>query len=158
MYPFLQLFGLVFLGSAGVMWLVKVSNVTIKQNGLKLIPVVAIVMCLSFFSLSSTIAGFETSLFVGEKTAYYKLYGTSQESYFDQWKASNIENKYLFSMDIGLEEDLEIIRIAEKLKKEFESKGFALPEKHIVRKEEDYQWVIINRTKRKREIKCLRYY
>jgi hypothetical protein len=144
--PFLQLFGLVFLGSAGVMWLVKVSNVKIKQNGLKLIPVIMLIMCLSFFSLSSTIAGFETSLFVGEHTAYTKVYGTPQESHFDQWKESNIRNKYLFSMDIGLEEDLEITRIAEKLKKEFESKGFALPEKHIVRKGVDYQWVIINRT------------
>jgi hypothetical protein len=146
MYPFLQLLGLVFLGSAGVIWLVKVSNVKIKQKGLKLVPIVAIVLCLSFFSLSSTIAGFETSLFVDEHTAYTKIYGTSQESYFDQWKAYNIENKYLFSMDTGSKEDLEITRITEKLEKEFESKGFELPEKHIVRKEDDCQWLIINRT------------
>ena len=51
-------------------------------------------------------------------------------------------------MDTGSEEDLEITRVGltEKLKREFESKGFALPEKHIVRKGVDYQWVIINRT------------
>jgi hypothetical protein len=90
MYPFLQLFGLVFLGSAGIIWIL--SNIKIKQNKLKLIPVIVLIMCLAFFSTSSTIAGFETSLFVDEETAYPKLYGTLQESYFNQWEASNIEN------------------------------------------------------------------
>jgi len=146
MYSFLQLFGLVFLGSAGIIWLVKVSNIKIEQNKLKLIPVIILIMCLAFFSLSSTIAGFETSLFVDEHTAYAKLYGTPQESYFGQWKASNIANKYLFSMDIGLEEDLNKRRfgLTEKLRGEFESREFALPEKPDVRKDEDYQWEIID--------------
>jgi hypothetical protein len=149
MYPFLQLFGLVFLGSAGIIWLVKVSNIKIEQNKLKLIPVIVLIMCLSFFSLSSTIAGFETSLFVGEDTAYPKLYGSPQESCFNEWKASNIENKYLFSMDIGLEEDLNRRRIGlEELEKEFESRGFALPVKPDVRKEEDYRWTIMDRKNR----------
>lgn len=92
MYPFLQLFGLVFLGSAGIIWLVKVSNAKIRQNRLKVIPVVAIVMCFSFFSLSSTIMGFETSLFVDEHTAYSKLYGSPQETYFSQWDESYMIN------------------------------------------------------------------
>jgi len=90
LYPFLQLFGLVFLAGAGIMWIL--GDIKIRQNRLKVIPVIILIMCLSFFSLSSTIAGFETSLFVGEHTAYYKLYGTPQESYFNQWKASNIVN------------------------------------------------------------------
>ena len=149
LYSFLQLFGLVFLGSAGVIWIL--NNIKLEYNKLKLIPVIVLIMCLSFFSLSSTIAGFETSLFVGEETAYYKLYGSPQESYFNQWKASNIVNEYLFSMDIGLEEDLNKRRIglSEKLKKEFESKRFALPEKPDVRKEEDDPWMIIDRKKNK---------
>jgi len=143
MYAFLQLFGLVFLGSAGVIWIL--NNIKLEYNKLKLIPVIILIMCLSFFSLSSTIAGFETSLFVGEETAYYKLYGTPQESYFNQWKASNIVNKYLFSMDTRLEEDLNKRRIglSGELEKEFE--GFALPEKPDVRKGEDDRWTIMDR-------------
>lgn len=147
MYPYLQLFGLVFLGSAGVMWLVKESNIEIKQSGLKLISIVILIMCLAFFSLSSTIAGFETSLFVGEEIAYYKLYGSPQESYFNEWKASNIVNKYLFSMDIGLDEDLDSSArgLSEKLENEFKRIGFALPERSVVIKEDDDQWVITDR-------------
>ena len=150
MYPYLQLFGLVFLGSAGIIWLVNVSNVKIKQNKLKLVPVVAVIICLSFFSLSSTIAGFETSPFVGEETVYPKLYGTSQESYFNQWEASNIE-LCLFSMDLRLEEDLNKRRrgLTAGLENEFKSRGVALPENPDVRKVGDYQWTIIDRINKK---------
>ena len=145
MYPFLQLFGLVFLGSAGIMWIS--GNVNLKENRFKIVPVIVLIICLSFFSLSSTIAGFETSLFVDEHTAYSKLYGSPQETYFGQWKASHIENKYLFSMGIGLEEELNRRRIglSGELKKEFESRGFALPERPDVRTDKDYQWTIIDR-------------
>jgi len=148
MYPYLQLFGLVFLGSAGIVWIL--SNIKIKQNRLKLISVVAIVICLSFFSLSSTIAGFETSPFVGEETTYYKLYGTPQESYFNQWEASNIE-PYLFSMDLRLEEDLNKRRrgLTAGLENEFKSRGVALPENPDVRKEEDNRWMIMDRKENK---------
>ena len=148
MYPFLQLFGLVFLGSAGIVWIL--GNVNLKENRFKIVPVIVLIMCLSFFSLSSTIAGFETSLFVGEETAYSKVYGTPHESYFNEWKASNIVNKYLFSMDLRLEEDLNKIRIglSGELDKEFESGGFVLPEKNDVRKDGDCQWTVINRTNR----------
>ena len=144
-YPFLQLFGLVFLGSAGIMWIS--GNVNLKENRFKIVPVIVLIMCMSFFSLSSTIAGFETSLFVDEHTAYSKLYGSPQETYFGQWKASHIENKYLFGMDIGLEEELNRRRIglSGELKKEFESRGFALPERPDVRTDKDYQWTIIDR-------------
>jgi len=49
-------------------------------------------------------------------------------------------------MDIGLEEELNRRRIglSGELKKEFESRGFALPERPDVRTDKDYQWTIID--------------
>lgn len=151
MYPFLQLFGLVFLGTMGIMWILDISK--IKKKRLNLIPVIIVIMCLAFFSTSSTIAGFETSLFVSKETAYYRSYTTPHESYFNQWQASNSVNEYLFSMDIGLEEDLNKRRviITEKLKKEFDSRGFALPEQPMTTKEGDEQWAITSYSNRNKK-------
>lgn len=93
LYPFLQLFGFVFLASGGVIELI--NNLPSKNNKWKLVPIVIGVMFLSFFSCSSTIAGFETSPFVGDDLAYYKLYPTYQETFFTKWSDSNIPTSSL---------------------------------------------------------------
>lgn len=82
-YPFLQLFGLVFMASGGVQWIL--NRKIIKKQNLKFVSVIFLIACLSFFSCSSTIAGFETSPFTGNEISYYKLYDTPQESLSNHW-------------------------------------------------------------------------
>ncbi len=86
LYPFLQVFALVFLAAEGLNFLLG----SIKPYMLKFVGVFSIIMILSFFSCSSTIAGFETSLFVDEHLSYPKLYTTAQETDFNQWSADHV--------------------------------------------------------------------
>jgi len=88
LYPTLQIFCLVFLGSYGILWL---HNAT--PSGKKVFAVGCIcllVAMMSFFSLASIINGFETSPFVGDSVAYPKLYTTSQDVSFGAWSTSFI--------------------------------------------------------------------
>nr|WP_320161267.1 hypothetical protein [uncultured Methanoregula sp.] len=88
LYPFLQIFGLVFLGSVGILWL---HNVFPSRKKTLMIGCICIlVTMMSFFSLASIINGFETSPFVGNDVAYPKLYTTSQEVSFSAWSDSVI--------------------------------------------------------------------
>lgn len=91
-YPFLQLFGLVFFASGGIIWMLN-RNVNPQKQELALCLVVVFVGCLSFFSCSSTISGFETSPFVGSEIAYYKLYDTPQEKFVEKWMTKYIDEK-----------------------------------------------------------------
>lgn len=81
LYPFLQIFALVFLAASGLYFILA----AIKSQPKKIVTVFSIIMVLSFFSLSSTIAGFETSPFVDESISYPKLYTTQQEMNFNRW-------------------------------------------------------------------------
>ena len=84
MYPLLQIFGLVFLGAFGIVWL---RNSIPSRNKLIIVAGICIfVGMMSFFSLASIINGFETSLFVGEDVTYPKLYTTSQDVSFGEWR------------------------------------------------------------------------
>ncbi len=86
LYPYLQIFSLVFLGAAGFRYCIG----KIKSNRKKAISIFVIIFFLSFFSYSSTIAGFETSLFVDENLSYYKLFSTPQERFFLNWQHKTI--------------------------------------------------------------------
>ena len=80
-YAFLQEFSLVFLASSTIM------RLQVHTKKLKLIScffIVGLFVFLSFFSLSSTIAGFETSQFIGDQ-GYQKLYDTPFEKYSREW-------------------------------------------------------------------------
>ena len=86
LYPTLQIFCLVFLGSFGILWLYNAA-----PSGKKVFAVGCIcilVAMMSFFSLASIINGFETSPFVGDSVAYPKLYTTSQDVSFGAWSNS----------------------------------------------------------------------
>jgi hypothetical protein len=95
MYAFLQEFALVFLASAAIIWIL--SNVK-NIKSVKPVLVIGVIMCLSFFSLSSTIAGFETSPLVRDQ-AYWKIYDTPYDRYSREWiqayipTGSNITSK-----------------------------------------------------------------
>jgi hypothetical protein len=91
-YPFLQLFGLVFLASGGVLWIL--NGKIVQKQKLKFIYLIFLIVCLSFFSCSSTIAGFETSPFVGDKMSYYKLYNTPQETLSQDWISKYIGKEF----------------------------------------------------------------
>ena len=93
MYPFLQIFCLVFLGSFGILWLYNSSPPKTRPKIVGAICILVVLM--SFFSLASIINGFETSLFVGNEVAYQKSYTTSQEVSFNTWINSFILNENL---------------------------------------------------------------
>lgn len=80
LYYVLQLFGLVFLGSGAIVWIF--SN--IKMKSMKTTFVIVLIMCLSFFSVSNTITGLETSPLKGDQ-AYWKLYETPYERHSGKW-------------------------------------------------------------------------
>ena len=70
MYPFLQIFGLVFLGAFGILWL---RNSIPTRNGFIIfVGICILVGMMSFFSLASIINGFETSPFADKNIAYPK--------------------------------------------------------------------------------------
>ena len=86
LYPFLQIFGLVFLGAFGILWLH--NAVPSRKKTLIIGCICILVAMMSFFSLASIINGFETSPFVGDTVAYEKLYTTSQEVSFGEWRTT----------------------------------------------------------------------
>lgn len=90
LYPYLQIFVLVFLAVEGLYFILA----SIKPHARKFVTLFSIMMVLSFFSLSSTIAGFETSPFVDEDISYFRLYTTQQESNFDQWYGHTMADEY----------------------------------------------------------------
>ena len=90
LYPAVQIFGLVFLGTFGILWIY--NSFPIKNKSIVVLCICILVGIMSFFSLASIINGFETSLFVGENVAYPKLYTTSQDVSFETWHNSFIQN------------------------------------------------------------------
>jgi hypothetical protein len=103
-YPFLQLFGLVFFASGGVVWILF-RGTNPKKLKFTLILAATFIGCLSFFSCSSTIAGFETSPFVGGEMAYYKLYETPQEKFAENWLMNALDKKINVLYDLPFTED-----------------------------------------------------
>ncbi|MFA4824277.1 MAG: hypothetical protein WC593_03880 [Methanoregula sp.] len=94
LYPLLQIFCLVFLGAAGILWLYNVNPSRKKTFIIGCICILVVTM--SFFSLASIINGFETSPFVGDTIAYEKLYTTSQDVSFGEWQTTFVPvNSYL---------------------------------------------------------------
>jgi len=88
-YPFLQIFCLIFLGASGLLWLATAfpsKNKTVVVGGICIL-----VALMSFFSLASIINGFETSPFVGDTLAYPKLYTTGQDVAFSSWHSSFLQ-------------------------------------------------------------------
>jgi MFS family permease len=88
LYPILQGLGLVFLASGAIIWLFGNSK---QIKPIKSTFVIALIICLAFFSLSSTMNGFETSPFVGDQ-AYVKLYETPHEKYSDLYAETFLGN------------------------------------------------------------------
>jgi len=88
LYPAIQIFCLVFLGSFGILWLY--NTVPSGKKTLAVGCICILVAMMSFFSLASIINGFETSPFVGDSVAYPKLYTTSQDVSFSAWSNSFI--------------------------------------------------------------------
>ena len=91
LYPSVQIFGLVFLGAFGILWIR--NSVPIRNKSTIVLGICILVGMMSFFSLASIINGFETSPFVGEDVAYPKLYTTSQDVSFGEWCTSFIQNE-----------------------------------------------------------------
>lgn len=113
LYPYIQLFGLVFLASGGIFYLLN-DNLS-PQKKMRLIPITVFIMLLSFFSCSSTIAGFETSPFVEDKLAYMKLYSTSQDELSEKWIMGHVPqpDKVYFSLPISYSGNFDLENIHE---------------------------------------------
>lgn len=79
LFVFAEICALVFLIAFAILHLFRMTP-HLKSK----IPVIALIICLAFFSATSTIAGFETSLFVMD-IPYLKVYETSYEHYASQW-------------------------------------------------------------------------
>jgi len=94
LYAFLEAFGLVFLAACAILYL-------FQQKYTKTIAVVLIVF-LVFFSAASTIAGFETSLFLGEQ-GYVKRYDTPYERCAEKWREGYVTGNF---SDIPFKEDM----------------------------------------------------
>jgi len=92
LYPFLQIFCLVFLGACGILWMR--NSIPLKNGSIIVTCICILVIMMSFFSLASIINGFETSPFVGENVAYMRLYTTSQDLSFNEWR-----NEYIHERD-----------------------------------------------------------
>jgi hypothetical protein len=84
LYPFIQIFCLIFLGAYGILWMR--NSIPLKNGSIIVTCICILVIMMSFFSLASIINGFETSPFVGENMAYPKLYTTSQDLSFKEWR------------------------------------------------------------------------
>jgi hypothetical protein len=90
-YPSLQIFCLLYLCCFGILWIIQVTQK--RSPVFSVIICVGIIALLSFFSLSSSISGFETSLFVEKNIAYTRVFDTQQEANFGLWKSTFINNK-----------------------------------------------------------------
>ena len=91
LYPFLQICCLVFLGAFGILWLFNFTP--LGNRSIKIGCVFILVAMMSFFSLASTINGFETSPFSENSVAYDKLYKTSQDVAFADWQITFAQNE-----------------------------------------------------------------
>jgi hypothetical protein len=92
LYVFLQELSMLYLVSISIVWILNITNnkVSVKMFILLLFIV------LQFFSATSTIAGFETSPFIGNQ-AYLKFYETPFEKNSLNWvKSNNVENHSIF--------------------------------------------------------------
>jgi hypothetical protein len=90
LFTFAQQFGLIFLAASGVLFIMnnlRGSNIAIKIG--KLILTLGIAFFV-FFSSTSTISGFESSLFIQDQP-YLKLYDTPQETCAENWAISFIQ-------------------------------------------------------------------
>jgi len=83
-YPFIQVFALVFLAAEGIIFFLNVLH----KNSTRILALISLFLWLSFFSCASTIAGFETSPFVNEQISYFKDYSTYQEEYSGAWNTN----------------------------------------------------------------------
>ena len=92
-YVFLQQFALVFLAGIALLWFLHNSKGSKGSKGAlkKVGAITLLVVCLSFFSSASTIAGFETSLFTKD-LPYWKFYETPHERYSCTWGEKDIGN------------------------------------------------------------------
>lgn len=76
LYAYLQAFGLVFLATCAILRL--------YQRGCTRLITLVLIGLLTFFSASSTIAGFETTLFLGSQ-GYVRTFRTPYEIHSNQW-------------------------------------------------------------------------
>lgn len=114
-YAFMQELSMVFLGSAAILWINNSNKLSIK------LFLILLVISLQFFSSSSTIAGFETSPFLGGQ-AYWKFYETPYERNAISWIENKKENDSIYinpsfiSMNISYEklQKIPIKRIDDK--------------------------------------------
>lgn len=90
LYAFMQLFGLLFLSSETIFLIQKKA----RGYNIFIILYILILLLVPFFSTSSTIAGFETSLFTGNQP-YVKLFETPQEIYSQKWVESRVPENYI---------------------------------------------------------------
>ena len=113
MYPFLQVFCLVFLGCAGLFLIFQKINFFSRKFAILFI--VSFFILISFFSLSSTISGFETSIFRGN-IAYTKIFSTSNEVSSGSWAVSFIPKNinYLANFPISDSGTLDESQISSK--------------------------------------------
>jgi hypothetical protein len=82
-YPLVQMCCLIFLALVAVQYVVGTGSSAGTRNRVFLVAFILGIM--AFFSLGSTIAGFETSLFPSQEMAYRRLYTTTQEQSFPEW-------------------------------------------------------------------------
>jgi hypothetical protein len=92
-YPIIQVYCLIFLGAAGILWIYHLTP--IKKRTFSIACICTLVVLMSFFSLCSIINGFETSPFIGDNVSYEKIYTTSQDVSFIGWRASFVDNGIL---------------------------------------------------------------
>lgn len=88
-YAFLQMMAMVFLASASIVWIFQTETKKYVKCG-----IILTILVLQFFSASSTIAGYETSLFVGDQP-YRKMYETPSERNCVIWLDGKINNTVL---------------------------------------------------------------
>jgi len=106
LYPFLQISSLVFLGAFGILWLYN-SDPT-GNRAIKICCIFILVTIMSFFSLASTINGFETSPFAENSVTYHKLYKTSQDVAFADWRISFFQNKKQSILPVPIDDNGEM--------------------------------------------------
>ena len=82
-YPLVQMCCLVFLALVAVQYVTGTGSSAGTRN--RVFLVVFVLGIMAFFSLGSTIAGFETSLFTSQEMAYRRLYTTVEEQAFPGW-------------------------------------------------------------------------
>ncbi len=91
LFTYMQQFGLVFLASIGIFYILNfLGKKFLNSNIIKAFAVAVIIFNVAFFSTSSSIAGFETSPFVYGQS-YLKLYKTSQEVQSEDWIETHVQ-------------------------------------------------------------------